>query len=349
MGMTGKSFECSSDSLRAHSFTIVYGYLEGDCGMQQEMEYFYEVYKERNFTHAAEKLYITQPALSMAIQKVEERLGMPLFDRGTRPLTLTEAGEVYLSHIESVRQMETELEQQIQDIRELDTGKVTIGGSHYLNAYILPKILAGFAALYPKIEIVIEEASSAELSERLRKQEIDMTFHCSPEFIQDFKRYPAFQDHILLAVPDGMDMYMKDGKEMGRQMSLTPEEIYAGRHLEEDCPAVALSEFRNLPFILLTKGNNLYERSWRMFKEADFEPKIRMVLSQLVTAYHLANAGIGATFVSDRLVTSLGSGLHYYKLASELSMRQFYILLPKRRYVSAASRRFIDYFTSEIS
>lgn len=317
--------------------------------MQQEMEYFYEVYKERNFTHAAEKLYITQPALSMAIQKVEERIGMPLFDRGTRPLSLTEAGEVYLAHIENVQQLETELEQQIQDIKELETGKITVGGSHYLNAYILPRVIAGFATRYPKIEIEIKEASSAELSERLRKQEVDMTFHCSPNFIQDFKKYPAFQDHILLAVPEGMDVYEKDEKESGQYTALTPEEILDGRHLEEDCPSVPLAEFRNLPFILLSKGNNLYERSWKMFEEAAFEPKIKLTLSQLVTAYHLADAGIGATFVSDRLVAANGRGLHYYKLQSELTMRQFYILLPKRKYISAASKRFIEYFTSVMS
>ena len=108
--------------------------------MQQEMEYIYEVYKEKNFTRAAEKLYITQPALSMAIQKVEDRLGMPIFDRSSRPITLTEAGEAYLEHIREVRQLETEFEQHIQDIRDLNTGVITMGGSHYLNAYILPSI-----------------------------------------------------------------------------------------------------------------------------------------------------------------------------------------------------------------
>lgn len=315
--------------------------------MQLEMEYVYQVYLEKNFTKAAEKLYITQPALSMAIRKAEESLGMPIFDRGTRPLSLTEAGEAFIAHIESIRQMETELDQQIQDIRELDTGRMIIGGSHYLNAYILPQILAGFTAEYPKIEIVIKEASAAELAESLRKQEIDMTFHCSPEFIQEFERYPAFQDHILLAVPKDMDVFTDKKRETGKQAMLTPEEILTGRHLEEDCPSIPLIEFRDLPFILLSKGNNLYDRSLQMFEEAAFEPKIRMNLSQLVTAYHLANAGIGATFVSDRLVTSLGNGLHYYKLESELSMRQFFILLPKRKYVSVASRKFIEYFISE--
>ena len=309
--------------------------------MQQEMEYIFEVYKEKNFTRAAEKLFITQPALSMAVQKVEERLGMPIFDRSTRPLSLTEAGEAYLQHILNVRQLEIQLEQQIQDIRDLETGRITMGGSHYLNAYILPPVLAEFEEKYPGIDIQMEEASSAELSEKLQKQEIDLTFHCSPDFIRDFERYPAFCDHILLAVPKTMDI--GDASKV-----LCAGQVKGGRHLEADCPSVPLAQVKGLPFILLTKGNNLYERSVRMFEEAGFEPSTKMKLSQLVTACHLADAGIGATFVSDRLPLSTMRGLNYYKIDSSLTTRQFYILfyilLPKRKYVSAAVRKFIDFF-----
>ena len=165
-----------------------------------------------------------------------------------------------------------------------------------------------------------------------------MTFHCSPEFIRDFERYPVFRDHVLLAVPGEMDP-VSDGY-------LTADEAAAGRHLQEDCPSVPLSAFRELPFILLSPGNNLYERSGRLFEEAGFAPRVRMHLSQLVTSYHLAEAGIGAAFVSDRLVRPGAGALHYYRLDSEITTRQFYILLPKRRYVSAASRRFIKFFRS---
>lgn len=307
--------------------------------MQQEMEYVYEVYKEKNFTRAAEKLFITQPALSMAIQKVEERLGMPLFDRSTRPLSLTEAGEAYIEHIRRVRHMETELEQQIQDIRDLNTGTITIGGSHYLNSCILPPILSRFLGKYPGIEIRIEEASSAELADRLSRQMIDLTFSCSPGFIQDFERTPAFTDHILLAVPKAMD------RDPGRiPKSLTAEDILTGRHLEKDCPSVSLREFAEFPFILLSEGNNLHDRSREMFEEAGVQPRVRMVLSQLATAYHFADAGIGAAFVSDRLTMPHMNGVNYYRLDSELTTRQFYLLLPKRRYISAAVQRFMECF-----
>ncbi len=323
--------------------------------MQQEMEYIYEVYKEKNFTRAAEKLFITQPALSMAIQKVEERLGMPIFDRSTRPISLTDAGYAYLDYIESARHLDAEFEQQIRDIKELDKGRVVVGGSHYLNAYILPQILAGFLKKYPNVEIEIKEASSAELAERLRRQELDVTFHCSPEFIQDFPGYPAFRDMVLLAVPVGMDPLAGkhvslSGEQVtadplvGQPLSLSGEQVMAGWHLQDDCPCVSLSEFREIPFILLSRGNNLYERSVRMFEEAGFAPKTKMKLSQLVTAYHLAAAGIGATFVSDLLIRDSDQELNYYKIDSNLVTRQFYALLPKRKYVSVAARRFIEHF-----
>ena len=202
--------------------------------MQQEMEYIYEVYREKNFTRAAEKLFITQPALSMAIQKAEERIGMPIFDRSTRPLSLTDAGKAYMEYIESARLLDAEFAQQIQDIKALDTGRIAIGGSHYLNAYILPPILAGFMEQYPNVEIVLREASSAELVEKLKRQEIDLTFHCSPEFIQDSPRYPAFQDTVLLAVPAEMDPLAD------KQFFLSSEQVREGRHLAGDSPEIFL-------------------------------------------------------------------------------------------------------------
>ena len=105
--------------------------------MQQEFEYIYEIYKSGSFSKAAENLYITQPALSMAVKKIEEAIGMSLFDRSTRPLTLTEAGKIYIASIDKFIAMEEDLNNQIHDIHELRSGSLTIGGSHYINAYIL--------------------------------------------------------------------------------------------------------------------------------------------------------------------------------------------------------------------
>ena len=71
--------------------------------MQQDMRYVYEVYKQKSFSKAAQALFITQPALSIAIGKLEDKIGMPIFDRSTRPISLTTAGRVYLRAIERTR------------------------------------------------------------------------------------------------------------------------------------------------------------------------------------------------------------------------------------------------------
>ncbi|WP_194609899.1 LysR family transcriptional regulator [Clostridium vitabionis] len=305
--------------------------------MQAEMEYVYRVYQEKSFSKAAEDLFLTQPALSMAVRKVEDSLGMPIFDRSVRPMRLTPAGEAYIQFVRNTRDLEQELQQQMQDIREVNTGSVRIGGSHYINAYILPGILSAFARRHPRVKIDLVESSSAVLSQMLSRREVDITFNCNPQFMEGFERYPAFEDHILLAVPKSFKI---NAGLMDR--CLCADDIANKRHLQPDCPCVTLDAFRSLEFILLNPGNNLRDRAKRLFEEAGFSPKVRLELSQLVTAYHLANAAMGAAFISDRLVVHSDDSLYYYKLDSGLTDRMFYMLLPNRKYTSKAVRAFVD-------
>lgn len=306
--------------------------------MQSEMEYIYRTYQLRSFSKAAESLYITQPALSMAIRKVEDSLGMPIFDRSVRPMGLTAAGEAYIDYIKKTYYLEQEMNQRLQDIRSVYTGSIRMGGSHYINAYILPNVLAGFTTEHPNISIEIVESSSDALSKMLKEREVDLTFNCNPKFMADFERYPAFEDHILLAVPKTFEI----NKKLTGQ-ALCASDIISHRHLLSDCPCVTLDTFQRTEFILLAAGNNLRDRVKQLFHEANFKPIIKMELSQLVTAYHLADASLGATFVSDRLVTTNQDNLFYYKLDSALTARLFYMLLPSKMYTSRAVHSFVDY------
>lgn len=311
--------------------------------MQTEMEYVYRVYQEKSFTKAAEALFLTQPALSLAIRKVEDSLGMPIFDRSVRPMGLTPAGEAYIEFIQNTLHLEQEMQQEMQDIREVNTGSIRMGGSHYINAYIMPRVLAGFMQQYPRVKVELIEASSAVLSQMLSRREVDITFNCNPKFMQDFERYPAFEDHLLLAVPKA---FRTDAALAGK--SLDANAIVQGRHLKPDCPTVTLDSFRDLEFILLNPGNNLHDRANWLFQEAGFSPRVKLKLSQLVTAYHLADAAVGATFISDRLVMPGEDHLLYYKLDSALSKRMFYMLLPNRKYTSKAVRAFVAYCTHHL-
>ena len=77
--------------------------------MPEEMDYVYEVYKEKSFSTAAKKLFVTQPALSSAIKKAEEKIGAVLFDRSTVPVQLTDAGKVYIQAIEQIKSIKEEI------------------------------------------------------------------------------------------------------------------------------------------------------------------------------------------------------------------------------------------------
>ena len=281
--------------------------------MQQDMRYVYEVYKQKSFSKAAQALFITQPALSIAIGKLEDKIGMPIFDRSTRPISLTTAGRVYLRAIERTRALEQDLRHQLDDIRELKRGEITIGSSHFINAYILPRILTAFNQAFPQIRLNLLEGSSHAMAHMLEQGEIDLTFSCDDCVIKNFASTPAFTDTILLA----------------------------GRHLDPDCPSVNLTDFAAEPFILLRSGNNLHDRAMRFFHRAGIEPAVKMELSQMATAYRLAEAGFAATFLSDRLIAHKDSRLSFYRLAAPESRRSFYALTNPKRYLSEAVQQFI--------
>ena len=306
--------------------------------MTPEMQYIYTICQEGSFSKAAEKLYLTQPALSIAVHKVEKAIGMPLFDRKRKPLRLTAAGEIYMETIQKMLLLEREQQQKLNDIRNLVTGAIRLGGTHYLNAYILPDILASFSRAYPGVQLNIFERSAYELSHMLAARELDLTFNCSPQFVKDFPRYELFEDNILLAVPAEDPFNRRYAR-----CALTSVQVKAGRHRQPDCPRLPLAALAEPGMILLRKGNNLYERAWEMFEAAGITPRVKMDLNQLVTAYHLAEAGMAATLVSGRIVKPGSDTLRYYPLDTPLATRIFYILLPQNAYVPVAVRRFVDH------
>lgn len=305
--------------------------------MSPELTYLYAVYMEGSFSKAAEKLFITQPALSIAIKKIEDEIGMPLFDRKKKPLKLTDAGEIYIDAIKKMQIAEMESRQKINDIKNLNTGLIRLGGTHYINSYILPTILIEFTKRYPNISLQIYERSSFELISMLSSQEIDLTFSCDPQAKKEFPCYEMFNDHILFAVPDSDPFNLKHEDKV-----LTATDIINKKHLEPDCRKITIEEVAEEEIILLRKGNNLQERVLEMYKMSGLKPKVKFDLNQLVTAYHMAEAGLGATFTSDRVVANENSSLKFYALEDPLAKRTFNIILPKNTYTPIAVQRFIE-------
>ena len=113
-------------------------------------EYVYAVYEEKSFSKAAQKLYITQPALSTAIKKVEKKIGTPIFDRSTSPIGLTPGGEVYIDAIEKLFALEQNTLNQLNNLNGLLAGKLSVGGTIFFTSFVLPGVLSEFSHRYPE-------------------------------------------------------------------------------------------------------------------------------------------------------------------------------------------------------
>lgn len=306
--------------------------------MEQSMSYIYQIYQDKSFSKAAEHLYMTQPALSLAVKKVESALGTEIFDRSCHPLELTDVGKTYIETICSIKSLEEDMAKKVEDLRSLNTGTLRLGGTHYLNNYIWAPVLGEFTRKYPGIKIELMEDSSPNLAIALKNNQLDIIPSCDPEIITQFEHYPAFRDYILLAIHNGASL-----PAAVETAKLSDADILAKKHMSLLCESVPLSSFQEQEFILLGEGNNLNDRCRQMFAASQMTPNVKMSIAQMVTAFRLADNGLGATFISDRLIRSATSNLSFFRIDSPLADRQFYFLLPKRNYTPFAVKAFMNF------
>ncbi len=306
--------------------------------MEQVLRYVYQVYLDRNFTKAAEHMNICQPTMSLAIKKLESFIGAPLFDRSSRNLELTEIGQAYIRFIKKSMLIEDDLEAETSDIIEGEKGVVRIGGTHYINSYVISDVLTSFFKSHPNVEIKLEETGSEKLSQMFYDGMIDVMFSCNQNLVENNRHYHVFDDYILIAAND--DVLPNDDRLL--EYALTASDIINGKHKCPDCPKISIESFKSLPFIILSEGNNLRQRCFNMFAEKNIKPNIALELSQLATAYSLAAHGFAATFISDRLVKNTPSKLRFFMLDSDETRRSFHIIFSDSRYISHAVKAFID-------
>lgn len=159
--------------------------------------------------------FVSQPALSSAVKKIENELGIKIFDRSSTPVRLTEAGEFYIDAIAKIMAIQKDLKFRLNDIAELKRGRITIGGPNFISSYLFPKIIAAFSEKYPGIDFDVIESNSYQLKRKLIGYE-----------------------HILLSVPASLEI----NNEL-ENYRLSAEQITQNEHLKADCMSVSLNRF----------------------------------------------------------------------------------------------------------
>lgn len=306
--------------------------------MFHEIRYVYEVYRERSFSKAARKLYISQPSLSEMVKRAEERIGSPIFDRSTSPIGLTQVGHEYIRAAEQMMEIEDGFRQYLSDVGQCLTGSLAIGGTTLFTSYILPPLISAFSARYPAVEIRVHEAHTVILEKELADGTLDLIAENYAFDPNVYGREPFRSERLLLAVP--MD---RSVNETAAACRLSAEEIRQGRHLRGESPAAPLELFREEPFLLLKEGNDTRIRAEKLFARAHVKPKARLLLDQQITAYNLACYGMGSTFISDTLVRHVPpmATVWFYKLEGELSQREICFYYKRSRPLTSVMREFI--------
>lgn len=138
-----------------------------------QLEVFVTVARERSFSRAAEALHRTQPAVSQAIQRLEETLGEKLFDRSSKDGTLTPAGEVLLDHARHILNLRRSAVEAVQELRDLKAGKVTISANEHTVFFLLP-IIAKFRSQHPEIKVEVQRGVASRIPEQITAREVEL-------------------------------------------------------------------------------------------------------------------------------------------------------------------------------
>lgn len=310
--------------------------------MLKNMEYIYAVYQKKSFSKAAEALYISQPALSTAIRKIEAEIQLPLFDRSSAPIELTEAGKYYIDSIEKVMAIERDMSRRFSEmLRERQT-IINLGSASYFCAHILPPLINAFRVEHPDVAVNLLEANSSEFAGLFQSDVLDICL--SVDQLQAENRRQALnsvvwrQEKIIAAVPAGFPM----SNEL-KQRRLTFDQVRAGENAGGE--AIDLSLLRDMPFLLLKPGNDLCDRALQMCKNAGFQPNVSMYLDQLLTSYYVACSGKGAAFIRAELIQYVEptAQLIFFQIDDPLSVRDVRLYHKKSQALTAIAREFLDF------
>ncbi len=256
----------------------------------QKLEYFLAAAETGNITRAAQKLNISQQALSGSISRLEEELGAQLFDR-RQGLKLTYAGREFRDSAEKMLDVQRQAMAHMADISGNVRGELRIGISHTRGQALLPLLLPEFIEKYPNVEIFLTEDSTSELEHRLEHGDLDVLIVFAPFMFSGARYFPLMHEQFYLVVPRTLLAAKEDGE--GAEAAL-----------EEFRRTQDIRVFRDYPFVLLKEGERIRTVEDRMFREAGFRPLVRIETRNMQTAVALAAEGVGITVCPQLYLTS---------------------------------------------
>ncbi|MCI7302412.1 LysR family transcriptional regulator [Ihubacter massiliensis] len=293
----------------------------------------------KSISKAAEKLGISQPALSAHLKKIEDQLGITIFDRSHKPLTLTDAGDIYLHYAKQALELDKAFEQRISDLNNLATGNLVLGGASFFNVSYLPKAVAEYTRRYPGIKIQVVDGKMPEIIEKALNNEIDLFI--SPPWQQDDRfSYERFlSERIFICVPPKWPI-----NDALAEQRLSIDDILSDRKKEEaSLKTVDFKRFENEPFVLLKDDQHIGNMMKQLFERHGFPPKRSVEVEQTITSYAFTLAGVGISLMTASTIKNshLQDYPAFYLTDPDICQRDMFIAYPKQKYLSRACKEFV--------
>lgn len=308
-------------------------------------KYILAIADAKNISAAAEKMGISQPALSAQLRKIEDQLGIVLFDRTKHPLEVTEAGEVYLTYAQRHQVLNREFSQHMADLENLTRGHLTIGGAGSFNISYLPAAVAQFSKRYPGVEIEIIDGNIPDITAKAIDGEMDL-FIAPPWKRDDRLQYEALlKEKIFLCVPPEWQI-----NEELRAWRIPTEAVLQSADDQKKFPQVDFTAFREHPFILLKEDQHIGQIMAQLFAKYGFRPEKCTLAEQTMTSYSLTLAGVGISLMTESTIRSSNFREFpaFYMPDADICKREMYAVYSGQKYLSRAAGEFIRILKSTL-
>lgn len=280
----------------------------------RQLKYFQAVSQLGSVTRAAEQCHVAQPAISIAIQKLEEELGVQLFDRYQKKIVLTTVGHIFLRRVDDILDRVSNSVKEMDDYRKLQRGAIRIGIPPMLGAFLFPFIFSKFQKEHPDIELSVIEEGTLTIKALLEQGELDVGIIMISDVSPHLETTP-----------------------------ITKSEIYVCLHQDHPLSRrskIPFEELKDQQFILLKEDTYARQLVLEECAKCHFTPSIAFSSNQIETALRLVEQEVGITFLLGPLAS------RELSIVSRPLKNPLYIQAglawSKKRYLSNATQAFID-------
>ena len=279
----------------------------------RHLRYFLAIAAERHFTRAAKRLGIAQPPLSQQIRQLEEEVGIALFTRTARGVTLTAAGEAFLPHAEAALREVDRARTAARRIKHGDLGSIRVGftSAASLNP-LVPGAISAFRNTYPDVELRLIVLPTTPLLAQLSQDQIDVAFvRPTSTERQSLRAIPLPDERLWIALPSG--------------------------HALATRKRLRLDELRDEPFILYPRANGslLYDSIIAACQSAGFSPRVVQEAPQMASMVSLVAAGVGVTLAPESVCQLRPAGVRYVRIKGQAPVARLWLVAQRGATASA--------------